>query len=414
MRRSTVWRPLSGLIAAGLLAATAIPAAAQDEAADWASTVSGPAVLSGWQSSPAEGNALTQTLLGFQAKYPNIPVDYQPLAGDYPAVMAAKFASGEVPDVFYVNADYAQEWIDQGLLLPLDDYIEAAGIDTSAFFPGYADVFRKDDVWYGFPKDGNTIAMAYNTDLVPTPPTTMDELVSMAEGLAGAEGLSAPLCLNPGLDRGLAFLYANGGELLSEDGTASAIDSEASVAAVQWYLDLFANGLGMTASDMGASWCGEALGKGSAAIAFEGGWLDPYMESTFPDLPYAWAEMPVGSSGEPVTISFTAAYSIGADSPNKDPGFALLSYLTGVEGMTDWTEGGVALPSRSDVPTPAGKEVLAAGSAYARPGSGFMPGWLDVQAAFQNAFTAEIQNGTFSADAVVAATKGAIDTALQG
>ncbi len=170
------------------------------------------------------------------------------------------------------------------------------------------------------------------------------------------------------------------------------------MAAVQWYLDLFANGLAMTASDMGAGWCGEALGKGSAAIAFEGGWLDPYMTDTFPDLPYAWAEMPVGSSGEPVTISFTVAYSMGADSPNKDPGFALLSYLTGVEGMTDWTEGGVALPSRSDVPTPAGKEVLAAGSAYARPGSGFMPGWLDVQKAFQDAFTAEIQNGTFSAD----------------
>ena len=170
----------------------------------------------------------------------------------------------------------------------------------------------------------------------------------------------------------------------------------------------------MTASDMGASWCGEALGNGLAAIAFEGGWLDPYMESTFPDVSYAWAEMPVGSSGEPVTISFTVAYAIGADSANKDPGFALLSYLTGVEGMTDWTEGGVALPSRSDVPIPAGKDVLAAGSAYARPGSGFMPGWLDVQAAFQNAVTAEIQNGSFSADPVVEATRTAIETALAG
>ena len=414
MRHASLPRLLSCVLALVLVVASAIPAVAQEDAPDWAATVSGPVVLSGWQSSPAEGNALTQTLLGFQAKYPDIPVDYQPIAGDYPAVMAARFASGEVPDVFYVNADYAQEWIDQGLLLPLDDYIAAAGIDTSAFFPGYADVFRKDGVWYGFPKDGNTIGMAYNTDLVTTPPTTMDELLNVAEGLKGTEGLGAPLCLNPGLDRGLAFLYANGGELLSEDGSASAIESEASKAAVQWYLDLFANGLGMTASDLGASWCGEALGKGSAAIAFEGGWLDPYMESTFPDLPYAWAEMPVGSSGEPVTISFTVAYSIGADSPNKDPGFALLSYLTGVEGMTDWTEGGVALPSRSDVPSPAGKDVLAAGSAYARPGSGFMPGWLDVQAAFQNAFTAEIQNGSFSADPVVEATGTAIAAALAG
>ena len=405
---------LGAALTLGVAAVAGGPAIAQDEAADWAASVSGPVVLSGWQSSPAEGNALTQTLLGFQQKYPDVQVDYQPIAGDYPAAMATRFASGEVPDVFYVNADYAQEWIDQGLLLPLDDYIAQAGVDTDAFFPGYADVFRKDGSWYGLPKDGNTIAMAYNTELVAEPPTTMDELVSAAEELKGTDGLSAPLCLNPGLDRGLAFLYANGGELLSEDGTASAIDSEESRAAVQWYLDLFADGLGMTPSDLGASWCGEALGKGSAAIAFEGGWLDPYLQETFPDLSYAWAEMPVGSSGEPVTISFTVAYAIGADSANQDTGFALLSYLTGVEGMTDWTEGGVALPSRSDVPTPAGKEVLAAGSEYARPGSGFMPGWVEVQKTFQDAMTAEIQNGSFSADPVVEATASAIESALGG
>jgi multiple sugar transport system substrate-binding protein len=395
-----------------LVTAGAVPALAQEDAADWASTVSGPVVLSGWQSTPAEGNALTQTLLGFQAAYPQIPVEYEPIAGDYPALMAARFASGEVPDLFYVNADYAQDWIDQGLLLPLDDYIATSGMDTSAFFPGYAEVFQREGVTYGLPKDGNTIAMAYNSDLVTSPPTTMDELVSVAEGLVGAEGLTAPMCLNPGLDRGLAFIYAQGGELLTEDGTAPAIDSEESRAAVQWYLDLFANGLGMTPGDLGASWCGEALGNGQAAIAFEGGWLDPYMQETFPDVPYAWAEMPVGSSGEPVTLSFTAAYAIGADSPNKDPGFALMSYLTGVEGMTDWTEGGVALPSRSDVPVPAGKEVLAAGSAYARPGSGFMPDWLNVLKAFQDPFTAEIQNGSFSADPVVESTRAAIESAL--
>jgi multiple sugar transport system substrate-binding protein len=412
MRRSLRPTLVPIALAAGILIASAIPVAGQDPAADWAATVTGPVVLSGWQSSPAEGNALIQTLLEFQSQHPDIPVDYQPIAGDYLAAMAARFASGDIPDLFYVNADYAQDWIDQGLLHPLDEYVEASGFDPSAFFPGYAEVFQKDGSWYGFPKDGNTIGMAYNADLVTAPPATMDELRATAEGLVGGEGLSAPICLNPGLDRGLAFLYANGGDLLTEDGSASAITEDASREAVQWYMDLFRDGLGMTASDMGASWCGEALGKGSAAIAFEGGWLDPYMETTFPDLPYAWAEMPVGTSGEPVTISFTVAYSIGADSANKDQAFALLSYLAGVEGMTTWTEGGVALPSRTDVPTPAGKDVLAAGSAYARQGSGFMPGWVEVQKAFQDTFTAEVQNGTFSADAVVEATDAAIATAL--
>ena len=83
-----------------------------------------------------------------------------------------------------------------------------------------------------------------------------------------------------------------------------------------------------------------------------------------------------------------------------------------VWATTGWTSSGVALPSRSDVTPASGMDALAAGSAYARPGSGFMPGWPEVQKAFQDAFTAEIQNGTFSADPVVAATSAAITTAL--
>ena len=374
--------------------------------------ISGTATLSGWRSSPEEGEALTQALLGFPAQYPNIQVDYQPIAGDYRTVMITRISSGEVPDLFYVNAEYAPEWIEEGFLHPLDDYIAQSGFDTSQFYEGYLSTFQADGKTYGFPKDGNTIGMAYNSDLVTTAPTTMDELVSTAESLKGTGGLQAPICLNPGLDRGLAFLYAQGGELVTEDGSASAIDTEASAAAVQWYMDLFKDGLGMTAADLGSGWCGEALGKGQVAFAFEGGWLDPFMASTYPDIKYAWGEMPTGSSGSPVTISFTVSYSIGADSVNKDQAFVLLSYLAGPDGMEKWTAGGVALPSRKDVPVPEGKDVLAAGSEYARPGSGFMPGYVDVQKAFQDAFTLEIQNKSFSAEPVVSATQAAVESAL--
>ena len=383
-------------------------------ATEWdPAAISGTAVLSGWKSSAEEGEALTQALLGFPPLYPDITIDYQPIAGDYRTVMITKISSGEVPDLFYVNADYAGEWIDQGFLEPLDDYIAKSGFDTSQFFEGYASIFKgKDGKTYGFPKDGNTIAMAYNSDIVTAAPTTMDELVTAAEGLKGQDGLTAPMCLNPGLDRGLAFLYAQGGELLNADGTAAAIDTEASTAAVQWYLDLFKNGLGMTAADMGSGWCGEALGKKQVAMTFEGGWVDPFMTSTYPDVKYAWAEMPTGSSGSPVTISFTVSYSIGKDSVDKDQAFVLLSYLTGPEGMEKWTAGGVALPSRKDVPIPAGKDVLAKGSLYARPGSGFMPGYVDVQKAFQDAFTAQVQDKTYEAGPVVDATTVAIAKVL--
>jgi ABC-type glycerol-3-phosphate transport system substrate-binding protein len=124
--------------------------------------------------------------------------------------------------------------------------------------------------------------------------------------------------------------------------------------------------------------------------------------------------MPAGTAGK-ATISYTAAYGIDPDSDNKDAAWVVMQYLTGPEGMQKWTEGGIAIPSRSDVPAPAGFEVIVAGGDYAKPGSGFMPsygGADSVQTVFQNAFEQEITNETYSADAVVAATKAKVDEVL--
>lgn len=395
--------------ASGGTASAGASAAASDPYAD----VTGTAKLAGWQSSDAESAALKDTITAFEAQNSKIKVDYQVVAGDYPTVMATNFSSRNVPDLFYVDASYGQTWADQGFLEPLDDYIAKAGFDTSTFFPGYLAPFKgSDGKIYGLPKDGNTIGMAYNTADVPTAPTSMDQLMTTAQGLKGKDGLKTPMCLNASLDRGLAFIYANGGSIVSADGTQNMVNTPETTAAVQSYLDLFKNGLGMTASDLGDGWCGDSLGKGHAAIAFEGGWLDPAMSSTYPKIKYTWGAFPQGSSGSPETISYTAAYSIGADSQNKDQAWVLLEYLAGIQGMTKWTSGGVALPSRSDVPTPQGKDVLVQQAPDAKPGSGFMKGFTDVQDAFNKAFLTEVQKKTYNAGPVIQATSAAVDKAL--
>jgi multiple sugar transport system substrate-binding protein len=381
------------------------------------STISGDVTLGAWESSPAEGTALKNALAAFAVAYPNIKVTQQTVAGDYRVQMTTNFSAGTVQDLFYVNAEYTPEWIEEGFLEPLDDYIAKQGFDTSAFFPGYLDTFKgPDGSQYGLPKDGNTIAMGYNTDLVTTPPTTMDELVTAADGLKGKGSLKAPMCLPPALDRGLAFIYAQGGSLLTADNSAAAIDTPESKAAVQWYLDLFKNGQAMTPAQLGDGWCGEALGKGDVAFAFEGGWLKGALDNDFPDTNWAFAEMPAGSAGK-ATISYTAAYAINPDSESKDAAWVVLQYLTGPEGMAKWTEGGIAIPSRSDVATPAGFEVIVAGGAYAKPGSGFISsyGGADgIQTVFQNAFVKELDAKTYNADPVIQATKTKLDQVLGG
>jgi multiple sugar transport system substrate-binding protein len=377
-------------------------------------SVSGTVVLSGWQSSGDEGIALNKVLDGFKTKYPNIKLDYQPVATDYATAMAAKFSAGEPPDVFYVDSFVSPDWIDQGVLQELDTMAAERGFDTSQFFPGYLDAFKgPDGKIYGFPKDGNTLAMAYNTDMLTaagvTPPTTWDELIAAAAKLT--TGDQKAFCLSSTLDRALAFIYQNGGSLFNDDKTQNTVDTPEVQAALKTYLGFFKSGQGARPADLkGDDWCGKALGLKQVAMIFEGGWLDPYMKSTYPDTKYAWAEMPMGA--EQATLGFTTSYSIGADSKNKDAAWVLLTYLTGPDGMKTWTEGGIANPSRKDVPPAAGKEVLVKSADYARSWS-FIPGFSKINDAFNNAMTAQIEAKSDDPTPVIAATSSAIDAALK-
>jgi multiple sugar transport system substrate-binding protein len=375
-------------------------------------SVTGTVILSGWQATGEEGEALQATLDAFEAEYPNITLDYQPVATDYPTAMAAKFSAGEPPDLFYVDSSLAPDWIDQGVLQELDTFAAERGFDTSQFFEGYLNAFKgPDGAIYGFPKDGNTLAMAYNADMLSAagiePPTNWEELAAAAEALT--TGDQRAFCLNHSLDRALAFIYQNGGSVLSEDKTQNTVDSPEFAEALQTYLGFFANDQGARAGDLGADWCGKALGDEQVAMIFEGGWLDPYMTTNYPDVNYEWAEMPEGT--EPATLGFTVSYSIGTDSVNKDAAWVLLQYLTGPEGMAKWTEGGVAIPSRKDVPPPEGKEVIIAGAEYARPWS-FIPGFSQINDAFNNAMTTQIEAKSDDPAPVVDATSSAIDEAL--
>jgi multiple sugar transport system substrate-binding protein len=217
------------------------------------------------------------------------------------------------------------------------------------------------------------------------------------------------MCLNHSLDRALAFIYQNGGALLSDDKTQNTFDSQEVRDALSTYLGWFAGGQAKRAADLGDDWCGKSLGEGKVAMIFEGGWLDPFMTTNYADTTYAWAPMPQGT--QQATLGFTVSYSIGVDSANQDAAWVLLTYLTGPEGMTTWTEGGIANPSREDVPAATGKEVLVEGAEYARPWS-FIPGFSGVNDAFNNAMTAAIEAKSDDPAPVISATSSALDSAL--
>lgn len=321
-----------------------------------AEEVSGTVKLRGW-GSPIEKGLLQQVLDDFAKKYPKIEVDYQVVEGDFTAAMLASFSARKPPDVFYVDSSVAPDWIDQQLLEPLDGYIEKNDFDTSPFFPALIDAFKgPDGQTYGIPKDWSPLGTMTNDAMLAKAnveaPTTWDELRDVAAKVQVPGGKA--ICLEDDWARVMAFVYQNGGSFLNEDKTEVTVNSPEVKEALEFYVGLVRDGLADVPEKLGATWCGEALGKEKTAITFEGNWLVPTMEETFPDVKYSITPLVQGE--EEANMAYTVSYSIAADSQNKDAAWVLLSHLVGQEGMKTWTSKGLALPSREDVEPVAGRE----------------------------------------------------------
>jgi multiple sugar transport system substrate-binding protein len=371
-------------------------------------TLTGDLTLAGWSAGNVEDEILNCVLQKFQAKYPNVNVTFEVIAGEYPALMATRLPS-DPPDLFYVNQAYSQDWIDQGLLAPLDQMATDAGFDLAAFYPGYLSPFQRDGQTYAFPKDSSVLGMQTNDEMFAAAgvaiPTTTDELVTAAQALKD-NGVEWPMCFAPEWQRAGAFVHGFGGGIVDETGTVT-FDSPETLAGLQWYLDQYANGLATTAADAGAGWCGEAFGKELVAISFEGNWIGPFMSSTYPDVAYTVSAMPAGPM-EQATLSYTVGYGIHPNAPNAEASWALLSYLTGQEGMQEWVNGGLVLPARSDVtPQSENQQKYAGFAEFAYPGEGVTPEWGAVSSALNGALGGEATGG-HSAQAVVDATMPAL------
>lgn len=366
--------------------------------------VSGDVRLSGGRSSDAEEALLEETLAAFGEKYPNINVIYEPIPEGYAENMIGQFSAGDPPDLFYVGATgEAAPWIGDDLLEPLDGYIEGnseIGVDT--FYPGLLAPFQVDGSTYGLPKDASPLALFYNPEMLDAAgvevPTNWDELAAAAETLTSGEVTG--LCLGAEIQRWGAFIYQNGGALYNEDMTEMTLDSPETVEALDYLLGLHEGGSMQTPAEIGATWCGEAFGTEQAAMTMEGNWLVPAMDNDFPDTPFEMAELPQGV--QPGNLAFTVAYSIGADSANKETAWVLLQYLAGQEGMAKWTSLGLALPARDDVEPAENREALVAGLEYATA-YGFPSDWIDVQDAFNNKLTEVLESGGTGQEIVDAA-----------
>lgn len=293
--------------------------------------------LSGWSSSDAENAALQAQVDAFMAANPDITVEIS-LSPSYEDTMQTAFASGDYPEVFYIDSSKLPDWAEAGVVAPAGDNIA----DADDIYPSLLEVFTYNDTLYCPPKDFSTMTLQYNKDLFdaagveyPTAEWTWDDLRAASEALTGenAEGKSVlGLVLPPELPRWLPFLYQAGGAIFDADG-ALTINSPEATEALDFYVNLAVDGFGGAPSAVDSGWGGEAFGNGRVAMAMEGNWVINYLKEQFPDLNWGVAPLPAGPAGQ-ATMAFTVCYGVAANAEGAtaDAAWSLVNFLTGKDG----------------------------------------------------------------------------------
>ena len=206
-------------------------------------------------------------------------------------------ASNEGPDVTDSFSSNVSSYYDQGIMLPLNDYISETGYDTSAFPEAMMECCTVDGNIVALPMNIINYMMYINTDLLDAAgveiPTTGDELLEAARALTQvADDGTIEVLGMPVYPYGYyldAMVYGMGGSY-TDDGETLNVDNEGFRKAVELlkaYYDEFGYDQ-ISAFQTAGSWLDstDPFLNGQQAIRFDGSWMANFISQYAPDLNY--------------------------------------------------------------------------------------------------------------------------------
>jgi maltose-binding protein MalE len=209
----------------------------------------------------AEQDTLTTAISNFEAANPGITVTTLAVPFDQ---LQNKFtteaSTGGGPDVFFGPKDWIGTLANSNLISSLDDISTQIGLDK--LVSGSVDANKFKGKIYALPDSSDLMALWYNKKLLPTPPTTSDELL--------ADAAKAGLAINYGFYNAAGFIFAEGGQLFDSNQKCILDQGTGTADALNWLLQAYkAPGVHMDTNGSNLS----ALFKaGTVAMIFDGEW----------------------------------------------------------------------------------------------------------------------------------------------
>jgi multiple sugar transport system substrate-binding protein len=296
----------------------------------------------------------------FQELHPNITVDFQGIpAEEMNDRLTTQVAGGNPPDTVYLDQSAVVDFASRNALVDLDPYAaKSLAVKRDDYVGAFLEASLWEDKMYGLPFDGESTGLFYRKDLfeaagIAAPPTTWEELQAAAEALT-TDGQYGYIIFAPeAAYYWYPYLWQNGGEILSADGTEILFNSDAGKEAAEFYVGLaqysppdFLNS---------NSYDGRvAFATGQVGMYMAGAWLAAVLQDEFPDIDGLWDAAPLPAKERCATTIAGDALVMPAGGQHHDAAWKWIEFLSAPQNMALWTLGtpespGSLLPPRTSL-----------------------------------------------------------------
>ena len=285
---------------------------------------------------------------------------------NYWTLLEAGASGGTMPDVFWMHSNTAQMYMENDVLLKLNDYIEKDKVDMSKYYEGVKNLYtRSDGNVYALPKDHDTIALLYNKAIFdkygveyPTDNWTWEDMYEAAKKITeGSNGSVYGMAMNTSnnQDGWYNLIYSYGGQVVTEDHKGTTIGGDASKAGMEMCRKLLT--VGAPQSVVAETGTDSLFQSGKVGMITQGSWMINAFYTAENHADYYWAMLPYadlnGNGTCEKTERFSAYNGLGwaASAATKDPDSAasLIEYFCSEEGQKAQAEKGVTMGGMTGV-----------------------------------------------------------------
>ncbi|WP_129669354.1 ABC transporter substrate-binding protein [Phytoactinopolyspora endophytica] len=168
----------------------------------------------------------------FNEEYPDINVEFVPISGtdweEYFSKLLTEVAAGKAPDLIVVATEGTQLFAGQGLVQPLDEFVQRDADELEEYFedvhPALVEAMMYEGSLYQFPDDFNAANMYLNTSLMkeaglemPAPDWDVQEFERYIREIKDATGKFGYGWTNRLWGSWMPWIFVNGGNLFTEE-----------------------------------------------------------------------------------------------------------------------------------------------------------------------------------------------------